>query len=459
MSKSNKRARPLAPTDALDLALAALSQNDPEGCLRRAVPALTDVGAGAAALDVVGRAAVALGNMHLARMAFSTAARALAIQGQSSHAIASAVAVLRLSGGDESALRELAAVFSSDAMRAGSDLSVAPPPLSSTPVEALSQGVTRQELMNEARKLVEAAREAQPESLPVRRRHALWASLTGDEFVRFARTLEVRLVPPGATVLREGERGSSVYVVARGEVRIARARPSLKIVDAAVKERHPLPDELDELAVLGAEAVLGEMALLTAAPRAASALSTRATLLLEAEREALEAAVAESPALGEVLLAWGRRRLVENLLRTAPLLKAVPSSERGPLAEAFETRVFAAGETLFTQDTEAAGLFLLASGEVEVHRQEGDANLVVGRIGAGGCVGEISVVLRRPTNATVIALEATVALVLRPDHFLTVVRGHPTLLASLYELAVSREEELLDVLAAPSEEADDLIML
>jgi hypothetical protein len=68
------------------------AENRPEDCLRRAVPVLDDVGAGAPALDIVGRAAVSLGAMHVARSAFEVAARALANQGMASHAIAAAPA-------------------------------------------------------------------------------------------------------------------------------------------------------------------------------------------------------------------------------------------------------------------------------------------------------------------------------------------------------------------------------
>jgi CRP-like cAMP-binding protein len=56
-------------------------------------------------------------------------------------------------------------------------------------------------------------------------------------------------------------------VVARGEVRIAR---KVAASEAGAEEG----DEPEELAVLGAEAVFGEMALLTEAPRAASVHTT-----------------------------------------------------------------------------------------------------------------------------------------------------------------------------------------
>ena len=62
-------------------------------------------------------------------------------------------------------------------------------------------------------------------------------------------------------------------------------------------------------------------------------------------------------------------------------------------------------------------------------------------------------------SATVVAIEPTVALVLAPENFMGIVRQHPAVLASLYELAVAREEELIQVTAQAAESADDLVMV
>lgn len=461
MAKEPRKSRPRVPTSALDHAVAALARNEPEDCLRLAIPVLNDVGAGAPALDLIARASVSLGNMRLARTAYETAARALALQGIAAHAVAAAVGVFRLNG-STALLEELAGVFGADADR-DADVAVRPPPLRSDDVKELAPGLTRKLLLEMATTRVDEMQRDLPKRLPPRARHPLWGSLPTGAFVRFAQALEVRLLPGGETVIREGDEGGSVFVVARGEVRVLRRAPSLKVVvpeegDAGDSLEAPVPDEMEELAALGAEAVVGEMALLTAAPRVASAVTSEPTLLLEAPRAALEKAISEVPALGDSLRAYGHRRLIQNLLRSAPLLREVPGEERTSLAGAFTPRSFAAGEVLFAQGAESVGLHLIASGSVDVLRREGDEPLRVAQVGPGGCVGEISLVLRRPTSAAVVATEPTEALVLAPDQFLAVARAHPALLASLYEVAVQRDEELHSVLAQPPEDADDLML-
>lgn len=462
MTVRARKHRPLAPTTALDYALQELAENRPEDCLRRAVPVLDDVGAGAPALDIVGRAAVSLGAMHVARSAFEVAARALANQGMASHAIAAALAVQRLTGND-ALIPELAALLSAEAPR-GTEVSVRPPPLVSEEVKPLD--LPRAELLELAEKRIAEQRARLPGRLPVRPRHPLWGTLPTAAVERLARSLQVRLFRTSERVLVEGETGGSVFLIARGEVRVARRVPGdeheapFSLGEGRPTFPSPVPSGMEELAVIGAEMVFGEMALLTAAPRAASAMTTRASLILEAPADALDEATRDSPALGEELRAYGRRRLVQNLLRTAPLLRNVPGSEHEPLANAFETRVYTPGEALFAQGADCPGLHLIASGRVSVRRVDPDrGDVQIATIGAGGCVGEISLVLRRPTTATVTAMEPTVALVLRPDHFMAVVKHHPTLLAFLYELAVSRDEELHSVVAQSAEDADDLLMV
>lgn len=462
MTAPKRKHRPLAPTTALDYALQELAENRAEDCLRRAVPVLDDVGAGAPALDIVARAAVSLGAMHLARSAFECAVRALLSQGMASHAIAAAIGVFHLTK-NAGLIPELAAALGAEAELSGQS-SLRPPPLLSDEVQPLK--IPREELLELAQKKVDEHRARLPAKMIARSRHPFWGSLPAAAVERLARELQVRVFRTSERILVEGDTGGSLYIIARGEVRVARkvlGEPELQplaLGEGRPTFPSPVPQGMEELAVLGAEMVFGEMALLTAAPRAASAMTTRATLLLEAPGPALDEATAQSAGLGEALRAFGRRRLVQNLLRTAPLLRNVPGTAHEPLANAFETRAYAQGEAIFLQDSESPGLHLIASGRVSVRRTEPDGHEVqVATVGAGGCVGEISLVLRRPTSATITAMEPTVALVLRPDHFMDVVKHHPTLLASLYELAVTREEELHSVVAQAAESADDLLIV
>lgn len=438
--RTRDRHAPTAPTQAVDLALEALAENDPERSLRHAIPALGDVGAGAPGLDLVGRSAVSLGAMSLARGAFEAAAVALTEQGQVCHAVASAVAALRLAGRD-APLEAVAEAFAADVERTSS-ARVGPPPLHSDDVSPLEDTVPRDELLALARDAV--ARAPVTDELPARAAHPLWGTLPKTCFMAFAQALQVRLCRAQEQVLTEGQPGDSLYLIARGEVRVVRG----------------LGEKTRDLAVLGAGAVFGEMALLTRSPRAASAITTRAALLLEFPREAVHEALQRSPALGRALETWCRGRLLSNLLYTSAVLQRVPEGSREALGAAFETVTFPAGAALLTQGSAGTGLHLLAQGHVEVRRREDSGGtLQLATLGPGDCVGELSLVLRRPAMATVTAREEVVALVLRPERFLETMKAFPALLTSLYELSVEREEELSSVVAQEALSADDLVLV
>ncbi|MEI8254639.1 MAG: cyclic nucleotide-binding domain-containing protein [Deltaproteobacteria bacterium] len=434
----SSKTRPLAPMHALHHALDALAAGDGETALRHAIPALADTDAQGSAADIVGRALALLGEDLAAVSALKRAVPWLVLQGHAPHAVACAITLGELVGGNET-MHSVASAFSADAPTGGE---AAPPSLKHVDIAPLDAKRTRKQLISAAKKALAAMQE--PTGATARTRMPLWTALPHDAFERFAAGMHVRVLAPGAALMTEGEPGLGAFVVARGEVRVTRGTGE---------------DEV-ELAVLGVGAIVGEMALVTDAPRAATVTATRGTLVLESSRDALNAAAQEVPAIGEQVLAFCHKRLVDNVLRTAALLREIPPSEREGLAALFETRTYEPGEALINEGDSASGLHLLAAGSVEVCRADPDGEVLrIAALGPGSCVGEISLVMRRPATASVIAATPTVSLVLAAEKFMAIVKSRPTLFARLYELAVEREDETLSVLGQEAEDADDLVMV
>ncbi len=182
--------------------------------------------------------------------------------------------------------------------------------------------------------------------------------------------------------------------------------------------------------------------------------------LLVASRDVLEEIAKTEPVLGAELSSFCRGRMVANLLRHSAILRAVAPAERADLMGRFETRTFAVGEHLVDAGKDADGLFLIASGTVRVSGKDGEGDtIVLAHLGPGDVVGEISLVLRRPATADVVAEHATIALELKREHFQEVIREHPTLLGELYELATKREEETRSVVAQEALDASDFVIV
>ncbi len=278
----------------------------------------------------------------------------------------------------------------------------------------------------------------------------LFSSLEADALSSLMTAFQELAVDTGQILIEEGTPGSEAYVVARGELEVRR------------QSRDPDVEPIT-LARLGSGALFGEMSLLSRSPRAASVLACRPSVVLRASKEALDEVASSEPTIGATLAQFTRRRMIDNLVRTSSILGAVRPAKRAALLERFVTRTFETGDKLITQGEESSGLYLVASGSLSViHRSDADLSdddLAISKLGPGDVVGEVALVLRRPSNADVVAEHPTVTLHLPRDEFLDLIKAHPEVLAELYELAVKRDEETRSLVAQEATDADELVLL
>lgn len=123
-----------------------------------------------------------------------------------------------------------------------------------------------------------AALEASPEELLAR--VPLFAGLSGDDLARLATALTPRTVLAGAEIIRQGERGTSLYLIARGVVAVLIARPGAA---------------LERIAALHAGEFFGEMALLSPAPRSATVQAVTDCQVFELSKRAVDQIAARYP--------------------------------------------------------------------------------------------------------------------------------------------------------------------
>jgi CRP-like cAMP-binding protein len=300
-----------------------------------------------------------------------------------------------------------------------------------------------QELIHESKKLLEldtSSRDAPPKVAAP----PLFAALSAADLRAMLPIFEVTTAGVGTVLIEEGTPGAEAYILARGEVEVRRT---------AEKKESLL------LARLPSGALFGEMALLSRAPRAASVIAARPSIILMARKDALDEVAARQPEVALVFADHCRRRMVENLVRTSSILSAVKADERPALVERFVTRTYEDGERLITQGGDSEGLHLIASGEVVVMHVDGDDTTILSKLGVGEVVGEVALVLRRPSNADVIAACPTVTLHLPRERFLELIKEHPRILAELYDLAIKRDEETTSIVALEATDADDFVLI
>jgi len=137
------------------------------------------------------------------------------------------------------------------------------------------------------------------ERVAVLHRVSLFAEVPGHVLVPVARLLEEVRVPAETTVIERGAVEDWLYIVAEGLLHVH--------VSGRV------------LAEVGPGGVVGELAVLAPAPRAASASAIEPTLLLRLRRAPFEELLDDHPEIGRVLLTTLARQLQAAVDEPSPV--------------------------------------------------------------------------------------------------------------------------------------------
>lgn len=267
----------------------------------------------------------------------------------------------------------------------------------------------------------------------------LFSELDEEAFVETVRRLRYRRVAGETKLLVEGEAGDTLLIVADGHVRVEKAGT--------------------HLAKLGPGMVIGEMALITGAPRSATVIADGEVEFFELSRADVEALSKAKPKVAEELVEYCRKRLIGNLLQTSPLFRKFDDATRYELIGRFQRRAFQDGSALIKQGQAGQGLFVVATGKVDISIEKDSDSVIVATLNPGDVVGEISLLHDKPTTATVLARGRVGALFLPREDFQEILNDHDdvrTFLQSLSEDRIKASESSHDV---EELDADELIIL
>jgi cAMP-dependent protein kinase regulator len=432
----------------IDQALALLLKGEHDAALRWAAAAVAHGPRVASGLLVCGRLLSDAGRAPEAREALGLCLDTAIDAGNLPLAVAACSDLRKLGADPLPTYGKIAKAFCSGSAPVA-DRANEPPQLPSLqPVRPLDAALSGAALLERTAQIIAEARDGRGTEArvsPLRSvTQPLFSELTATALLELVAIFEVTTVPEGAVIIEEGTEGAEAYILARGQLE---ARKSVRQGEPIVLSR------------LAAGALFGEMALLSRAPRAASVVACRPSIVLVARKEALEALADKHPEIGASLARHCRRRMIQNLVRTSAILRAVKPEARPALIERFVTRSFEPGDKLISENESSTGLFMIASGGVSVVRHDESGPLVLSTLGPGDIVGEVSLVLRKPSTATVIAQHPTLALHLPREAFLEIIREHPSVLTELYELAVTRDEETSSIVAQEAVDVDDALLV
>lgn len=135
------------------------------------------------------------------------------------------------------------------------------------------------------------------EAQPTRSVIPLFSEMSQEEFNEFTKRMIIHTVPAGKPIVREGESGSSVYVMTRGSVKVYSNIQGKQV----------------ELAVLQPSDFFGEIAFLTGKPRTATVEATEDCDILEVPEEELLDIIKKWPRIKQVLQNYYEERVKSTM--------------------------------------------------------------------------------------------------------------------------------------------------
>jgi len=126
------------------------------------------------------------------------------------------------------------------------------------------------------------------------------------------------------------------------------------------------------------------------------------------------------------------------MLKKVPIFSELAPRDLDRLAAIVVPRQAKRGEVIIREGDQAAGVFIIVSGKVEVVRGQGRNEQVLATLGPGDFFGEMALFEGFPRNATVRALEDTECLALTRWDFLAELKNHPEIAVAMLQVLVRR---------------------
>ncbi|HVO19528.1 MAG TPA: cyclic nucleotide-binding domain-containing protein [Anaeromyxobacter sp.] len=272
----------------------------------------------------------------------------------------------------------------------------------------------------------------------------LLSDLSREAFIALTDGMVLRRVRAGETVLQEGERGTSFFVVAGGELEVT------KRDDRGERIR---------LARLREGDFFGEMAILSGAPRLATVAALQDAEVLEIRAQDLLELAGRHPHLAQSLRRFYRQRLLANAMAVSPVFRPFSRQDRQKVMVQFRAREVAAGEVVVREGEPSDGLYVVLEGALGVSRRQGTASVEVAELREADVFGEMSCLRKTPATATVTARRAGTLLRLPRQGFDELILSHPQILEVVAQLTEERAENLDAILSGHAQWTEEGLVL
>ncbi len=261
---------------------------------------------------------------------------------------------------------------------------------------------------------------------PAHRPRGLLDGLDGAELAGLGPALMRLQAAPEEEIVKEGEPGDRLYIIARGRVLIHCQGPRGSRV---------------YLSALSDGDGFGERSFFTGEPRSASVEALDDVELLAVDRTSLEAVQVRFPRLTRALYQHHRRRTVSTLLAKSDVFGGLKAADREWLVDRMVPCRHASGAVIVHEGDTDRDAFFVVNGEVEVFRA--DRTLFLDKLRRGDLFGEGAIVAGRPRSASVRALGPVELLRLPADDLERLLAQAPEVRMHLERTARRRDAEAM----------------
>jgi CRP-like cAMP-binding protein len=218
----------------------------------------------------------------------------------------------------------------------------------------------------------------------------LFSYLDSAEFANLVSLLELKRVPPGTTIMREGDPGECLSIIARGRVLIyCRNFHGNKVYLSSLSDGD----------------CFGEFSFFTGEPRAATVDALEEVLLFEIQHRDFDTILDRFPNLTNALLRFYKSRVVATLLAKSEVFGVLRTKDREWLLDRLKLEHVPRGKVIIQEGDRSDGFYLIKSGEVEVYTER-SSYVFLNKLKSGEFFGEMAAVTGERRNASVRALGA-----------------------------------------------------
>ena len=244
----------------------------------------------------------------------------------------------------------------------------------------------------------------------------LFCHLPEAAIARLGQAMLPEQLEAGDVLFHQGDHGTDMFIVTEGAVKVVLA------------DEHGREILLNEC---GPGEVIGELALLSQEPRAATIIATRPTRLLKLTRNVflqfLETVTGVDANSVQDSHRYLRQQYRIQLLKRIDWLSTLSLSDLAAIAGQLRVGNYARGDILFQRGDPGDAFYIIVQGWVNAFVTSDEGSMIVlNQFGPGDIFGEMALLDNKPRSAGILALAPLEVLTLSRTAFLTVLRQHPS---------------------------------